>query len=197
MAAELQALLDKIQTEGVAKAEAEAARVLADASAKAAEIVAKAKAEESAAKERVQAEAKLFEERAEANIRQAARDVVLGAQKSVDAMLQKLLLGEISGAMTAKAMADLLPGLVAALAKETDAAVELPAEQIESVKALLVEKARSEAAAGNLKLVPGEGLHSGFRIALSGGRVEYDFSAEALRGEMARLLRPELAELLK
>ena len=48
MAEELQALLDRIQTEGVAKAETEAARIVEEAKKKAADLVAKARAENGA-----------------------------------------------------------------------------------------------------------------------------------------------------
>lgn len=199
MAEELQALLDRIQTEGVAKAEAEAARIVAEAEKKAADIVAKAKAGEASAKERAEAEAKLFQERAEANIRQAARDVVLGVRKSVDDTLDRLLLAKVSGAMDTAFVQKTLAALLPAYASSDEAAdgvtVSVPAAQVDAVRDALVGSLQSEAAKG-LEVKADDDLTAGFRVTLAGGRVEYDFSAESIRSEMSRLLRPELAKLL-
>ena len=199
MAEELQALLDRIQTEGVAKAEAEAARIVAEAKKKASDIVAAAKAEEAAAKERSAAEAKLFQERAEANVRQAARDVVLGVKKSVDDTLGRLLLAKVSGAMDAafvqKTLAALLPQYAAAPDAADGVGVVVPPEQAAAVRDALIGAFQGEAAKG-IDVQSDSELTAGFRVVLAGGRIEYDFSDEAIREEMSRMLRPELAKLL-
>ncbi len=200
MAEELQALLDRIQTEGVAKAEAEAARILAEAKKKAEAIVQGAKAEESAARERVSAEAEQFQERAEANVRQAARDVVLGVRKSVDETLDRLLLAKVSGALDTAFVQKTLSSLLPLYASSADAAdgigVEVPEAQVAAVRDALLGTLQAEAAKG-LDVHSGDGLTAGFRVTLAGGRVEYDFSDAAICEEMSRMLRPELAKLLK
>ena len=200
MAEELQALLDRIQTEGVAKAEAEAARIVAEAQKKAADIVAKAEADEAAAKERAEAEAKRFQERAEANVRQAARDVVLGVRKSIDDTLDRLLLAKVAGAMDTgflqKTLATLLPAYAASDEAADGISVAVPAAQADAVRDALVGSLQGEAAKG-LEVRADDDLAAGFRVTLAGGRVEYDFSADSIRAEMSRLLRPELAKLLQ
>ena len=195
MAEELQALLDRIQNEGVAKAEAEAARIVADAKAKAADIVAKARAEETAAKERAKDEAAQFRDRAEANVRQAARDVVLGVEKSVRDTLDRLLLAKISTALDSGTVRRLVAEIVPAFAK-ADAAVVLPPAQLADLRDALLADLRDAAASG-VDIRSDDGLTAGFRVSLAGGRIEYDFSADAIRAEMSRMLRPELAKLLQ
>lgn len=199
MAEELQALLDKIQMEGVAKAEAKAAEIVAEAKKQAAKIVADAKAEEAAAKERVENEAKLFQERAEANVRQAARDVVLGVRKSVDDTLDRLLLAKVSGAMDAtfvqKTLADLLPRYAASADAKDGIGVAVPPAQVAAIRDALLATLQGEAAKG-VDIQSDDDLTAGFCVTLAGGRVEYDFSDDAIRAEMSRMLRPELAKLL-
>lgn len=196
MAEQLQALLDRIQTEGVAKAEAEAARIVDEAKKKAADIVAKASAEESAAKERIAADAAQFQERAEANVRQAARDVVLGVEKSVHDTLDRLLLAKVSSALDGDTVRRLVAEVVPRFAQDGDAVVELPAAQAAALRDALLAELQSAAAKG-VDIRSDDDLAAGFRVSLAGGRVEYDFSADAIRAEMSRMLRPELAKLLQ
>ena len=195
MAEDLQALLDRIQTEGVAKAEAEASRIVEEAKKKATDLVAKAHAEESAAKERVAAEAAQFQERAEANVRQAARDVVLGVEKSVHDTLDRLLLAKVSSALDADTVRRLIAEVVPQFAKSGDVAVELPAEKAAALRDALLAELQGAAVKG-VEIRSADDLAAGFRVSLAGGRVEYDFSADAIREEMSRMLRPELAKLL-
>ena len=196
MAEELQALLDRIQTEGVAKAETEAARIVEEAKKKAADLVAKARAEESAAKERIATESAQFQERAEANIRQAARDVVLGVEKSVRDTLDRLLLAKVTDALDTDTVHRLVMEVVPQFAKAGDAAVELPAEKTAALRDALLAELQGAAAKG-VEIRSSDDLAAGFRVSLAGGRVEYDFSAAAIREEMSRMLRPELAKLLQ
>ena len=195
MAEDLQALLDRIQTEGVAKAEAEAARIVEEAKKKAADLVAKARAEESAAKERVAAESAQFQERAEANIRQAARDVVLGVEKSVHDTLNRLLLAKVTDALDADTVHRLVMEVVPQFAKSGDVAVDLAPAQTAALRDALLAELQGAAAKG-IEIRSDDDLAAGFRVSLAGGRVEYDFSAPAIREEMSRILRPELAKLL-
>lgn len=197
MAEELQALLDRIQSEGVAKAETEAARIVDEAKKKAADIVAKAKTDEAAAKARAEAEAAQFRERAEANVRQAARDVVLGVDKSIHDTLNRLLFAKVSEALDADTVRRLVTEIVPSFAKGDDggAVVELTPAQATSLRDALLAALQGAAAKG-VEIRSDDGLAAGFRVSLAGGRVEYDFSADAIREEMSRMLRPELAKLL-
>ena len=98
MAEELQNLLEKIKRDGVDKANAEAAAIVAKAKSDAESIVKEAETKAAAAKAAAEAEAKAEAVRAEETIRQAARDTVLKVGQSVTAMLEKGL-GEFSKKM--------------------------------------------------------------------------------------------------
>ena len=83
MAEELQSLLDKINAEGVRKAEAEAARIIENAKKQAQDIRNEAEAEAAATMKNAADQAAALESRAEAAIKQAARDVLLQLQSEL------------------------------------------------------------------------------------------------------------------
>lgn len=185
----LQGLLEKINREGVEKAQAEADRIIADAKAKAAAIV--KDAEESAAKAKSDAEKASadYASRAADTIKQAARDTIRAVEDAIKAKLVSLLSENVD-----KALAD--PDVVLKLAKEAiaglsgDAEVAVPAKLLESLKAQF-------AAQKNIKIVLDETIDAGFSVKQDGGRVENSFKSDVVAGELARRLRPDLAALLK
>ena len=183
---DLQGLLEKINRDGVEKAEAEARKIIDDARAKADALMKDAQAQ--AAQSRADAEktSAAYAERAAETIRQAARDVVIGVKDSVTALLGNLLAKDVDKALgdsAAQIAADAIKGLTGS--GEITCGPKLAA----ALKAQL-------AADGNIKVTTDETLGAGFTVKLDGGRVEHDFTAETISAELARRLRPDLAKLL-
>lgn len=199
MAAELQSLLDKIQTEGIAKADAEASRILDEARKKAAAIVAEAERKQAAARAQAEADAKLFQQRAEQAVRIAARDVVLGVSEAVDQTLKRVLLAKLSESLAPDFLQTFVADVVRAYAASGDAGqgvdVLVSPEQADRLRDFLLQSVRDIADKG-LRVSPDRDVAAGFRVSLAGGRIEHDFSAQAIQAAMARLLRPALAKLL-
>ena len=189
MTEDLQGLLEKINRDGVEKANAEAARIVAEARAKAAAIVKAANEEAAKAKAAAEKESAGYAERARTTISQAARDTVIEVGNSVEAMLKRIL-----GENVDRTLAD--PKNVAALTLEavkglTGAAeVAVPTALAATLKAQL-------AAQGNVTVVTDETLGTGFSVRTDGGRVEHSFTGEAISAELAKRLRPDLAKLVK
>ena len=100
MAEELQQLLEKIQRDGVDKANVEANRILTEAKAKAEGIVKEAEAKAKAAAEKAKSESEAYTRRAEETIRQAARDTVIEVRNSVTAMLESILAKDVNAALS-------------------------------------------------------------------------------------------------
>ena len=186
---DLQSILEKINREGVEKADAEAKRIVDAAKAEADALVRGAR--EAAAKEKADAdrEAAAAASRAEETIRQAARDVVIGVGDAVTALLDKLLAKDVDRALADDATA---VGLVASAIKDLAG----PGEIAAGPKLAAALKAQL-AAAGSFTVVTDEALGTGFSVRLDGGRVEHAFSGEVIAAELARRLRPELAKLIK
>ena len=96
MAEELQSLLEKIQSDGIARAEAERDAVVAKAVKEAQEIVERAKKEAETILAAAGAEAQSIQKRAESTIRQAARDIVLKLKSELECRLERAVSGSVN-----------------------------------------------------------------------------------------------------
>jgi V/A-type H+/Na+-transporting ATPase subunit E len=194
MTQDLQQLLEKINTEGVEKAKSEAAKIIAQAHAQAKAIVdvATRAAEQQIANAKQEADS--FERRAEETIRQSGRDTVLNIETSVTAMLTALLLKDVNTTLSSTE-------LVAQLASEAVRAYIQGKGGIDVVaSAKLVDALRTKLAseaANGVTVVSDDHTGAGFKIRLSNGRIEHDFSGLAVADALAKNLRPKLAALMR
>ena len=191
MSEDLQSLLEKINRDGVEKAEAEAAKIIDAARAKAKALVddaEKTAADKVAAGEKTAAD---YAARAQVTVKQAARDVVIEVEKAVTAMLVKLLASNVDKALADPATAaKLVAGAVESFTAKGDVEVAAGAKVAAALKASLAAKK-------NFTVVTDEAQGSGFSVKVDGGRVEHAFTGAVVAEELAKRLRPDLAALLK
>ena len=186
---DLQGLLEKINRDGVEKADAEAKRIIAEAQAKADALVASAKEDCARAKKEADESAAASAARAAETIRQSARDVVIGVKDALTALLENLLAKDVDKALADEATA---AQIVAAAIKDLTGPGEITCGE------KLAKTLNSQLATRNsFTLVTDDTLGTGFTIKLDGGRVEHDFTAETISAELAKRLRPDLAKLVK
>lgn len=200
MAEELQSLLDRIQKDGVDKADAEAARIVETAREKAAAIKAEAEAEARARLEKAEQEAAAFESRARETLRQAARDVVLSVGEALQSVLRGVLRRETSQAMTADVVGQMLVTFTEAYARQDGRAAGLEALVAPEQKQAVADycfKALSDKAREGLEIKGDSSVVSGFRVTLAGQNVQHDFSQQAVADALGQLLRPQLAEIVR
>ena len=191
MTDELQELLARINREGVAKAEAEAARIVAEAKAKAEGMVREATDAAAAEKAAAEAAAQISAKRAEETIRQAARDTVLSVEAAVTKLLENVLARDVDAALADPATAgELAKAAVRAVAGEGAAEVAAGAKLAEALRAQL-------AAEKNVTVVTDDVLGTGFAVRVENGRVEHEFTGQVVAEALAARLRPELARLVK
>ena len=189
MAEDLQSLLEKINRDGVEKANAAAEKIVAEAKARADEMVKRANDEAATAKADAEKAAADYQANAEKMVGQAARDTIIKVEKAVTDMLTNLLAKDVDKALSdEKTVAALVAEAVTGLAGAAEVAV--PAKLAAALKARL-------AAQKNVTVVMDDATGSGFSVRLEGGRVEHDFTKDAVSAELARRLRPDLAKLLK
>ncbi len=189
MSEDLQSLLEKINREGVEKAQATAEGIVADAKKRAAEIVKAANDEAAKAKADSEKAAADYAARAVETIGQAARDTVLKVESAVTNLLEKVLAKDVDKSLSdEKTVAALVAEAVKGLTGAAEVAV--PAQLAPALKAQL-------AAQPNLTVVMDDTLGTGFSVKTDGGRVEHAFTGEVLTAELAKRLRPDLAKLLK
>ena len=185
---DLQSLLEKINRDGVEKAEAEARKIVDQAKADAAKIVADAKADAEKAKVDAEKAADASAARAAETIRQAARDVILGVKDGLTALLERLLAQDVDRALADEQTA-------AALVAEAIKGLTGPGEIACSAK--LAATLKSQAAGlKSFTLTTDDALGAGFMVKTDGGRVEHAFTGEVIAAELAKRLRPDLAKLV-
>ena len=186
---DLQGLLEKINRDGVEKAEAEAKKIIAAAEAKASALIENARAQAQAAKAEAEKASADYATRAAETIRQGARDTLLKLEEKITALLEKVLVRDVEKALADEATAQ---ALVSAALREVAGNVEItaPGKIAAALKAQL-------AAQGSITIVTDETLGTGFSVKVDGGRVESAFTAEVIAAELAKRLRPDLAKLIK
>jgi len=193
MTHDLQQLLEKINSEGVEKAKAEAAAILAQATSEAQAIVVEAKNKAEQVLAAAQQDATAFERRAEETIRQAARDTILTVEKSVETVLAAMLQKDVNGALgDATAVSQLVVEAVRTYIAGGALEVAVPTKMVDAVRAAV-----SASAIQGVTVVTDETAGTGFRIRLAGGRIEHDFTGKAVADALAKHLRPRLAALVK
>lgn len=200
MPEELQGLLDRIQKEGVDKAEARSAEIVAAAQAGAAEITADAAARATATLAQAERDAAAFVQRAEKSLQQAARDVVLSVGDAVTAALQTLARDEVDAALTTQTLQQMLVKVAESYCARNEGTagldVLLGEKDCRALAESLKAKLGAKLAAG-VDLVPEKGVVSGFRVAVKGQHVQHDFTGEAIAEAMSQLLRPQIAEIVQ
>lgn len=191
MAEELQQLLEKIQHDGVEKANAESAAIVAKAKADADAIIKEATEKAATLRTQAEADAQAYAERAGKTIQQAARDTILEVKDALAKTFDKVLAQDVKAAL-----AD--PAAVAAMTLEAVKALNADAADV-AVSEKLADTLKAQlaaAAVSGLNVVTDENVGTGFSIRLDNGRVEHDFSEAAITAALVKRLRPDLAKLI-
>ena len=186
---DLQGLLEKINRDGVEKAEAEARKIIDDARAKADALIKDAQAQAAQSKADAEKASAAYAERAAETIRQAARDIVIGVKDSVTTLLESLLAKGVDKALADEKTA---VGIVAEAIRDLTGPGEI------RCGAKLASALKSQIAdLKSFDVTTDAALGTGFTVKTDGGRVEHTFTGETISSELAKRLRPDLAKLLQ
>ncbi len=200
MSEELQSLLDRIEKDGVDKANAKADEIVKAGEAKAAELVKQAEADAEALLAKAEADSKAFEERAAKALDQAARDVILSVERSVAAIFARIAGEEVTEALDTVTVRNCITTLVESYAKAnaegTRLAIVLSDKQKADVAAYLTQKFQLRLS-GGLTIEGSQVIESGFKVAVTDKDVEHDFTGEAVAEALGTLLRNDLAAIVK
>lgn len=200
MADELQALLDRIQQDGLAKAEAEKEQLLTEARQEAARLVATAKQEAEHLVAEAKRNAELQLEKGRETLGQAARDVLLSLRERLQERLAAVAKQWVGAAVTPEVFAQMLLEIVRAYVAKggavDDLSVLLPEADQEKLAAALGTSLWADLKA-KPELSPVPDISAGFRVVFNQEDVAYDFTDEALAESLAAFLNPRLAELIR
>jgi len=185
---DLQSLLEKINREGVEKAETEAKKILEDAHAKANALLQKAQEDASRARADGERDAAAFAERAKVSVGQAARDVVIDVKDAITALLEKILVTAVDKSLSDEKTA---LDLVSTALKDIAGPGEITCGP--TLAKALADRLTAD---GSFTVVTDETSGAGFTVKLDGGRIEHTFTGDVIAAELAKRLRPDLAKLL-
>lgn len=198
MAEELQSLLEKINNDGIMKAEAEKARIIAVARAEADAI--RAAAEKDAASVRAEAEkaSAAFYEKSVSALKQAQRDILLQLRSEMQNRLEKAVADSTAQALSPAFMAELIKELCTAFAAEPEKDVSVRCA-VKDRDAL--DNALRGALADSFVKAPvlfgAKGISAGLEISPDGGRCYFDFTADALGDVMNSYIGENLSAVFK
>jgi len=200
MTVEIQALLERIQNEGIEKAKKESQKIIEEARNKADDIIQSATKEAENIRARAKQDSELFFARAQNNIKQAGRDIIRWVGVMLDNVLKKIILEESAKAMSdpeflKKTISTVIDDLLKSDSNQKiDILISKEYEKqiFEMICSKFAEKTKAQ-----FNITGNEVIGKGFKILLANGKVEYDFTEEAIAEAMAKLLRPQLAELIK
>jgi len=200
MPEELQSLLEKIQEEGVKKADSEKEKILADAKEEAEKIISDAKKKAEEIVKKSEKESERNEERAADTIRQAARDVLLALNSELQERLKNVVKECIGEAMTPELMGKLILEMqknYVSENKNSEPGIDIILNEKDLEK---MEKLFKGSLVNNLKCNPdisiGHDFSSGLKIGFKGNDLFFDFSDGALSEIICAYVGPRLASVI-
>ena len=199
MDVQLQELIDKIKKDGVAAAEKDAAKIIADSEKKAEAIIEEAQSKAADIIKSAKSETKKMEKASEEAIVQASRNMLLSFKDALIAEFDGLIQEGTEKALSKDVLTKLVPETVKAWAKNSDASelsVLLSEKDLKALEKSLKTSLKAEIKKG-LEIKPDKTLAAGFRIGVKNGAAYYDYSAESLAEMFAAYLNPKVAALMK
>lgn len=198
MTQELKHLIERIEREGVDKAEARAERIVSDARAKAGDIVRRAEDEAERIRAEAEADAAKSEERGRATLSHAARDVLLTVNTAIQNIMRDLVAEAVDEAMSVETVKRMLENMCTECAlREGEHRLDIlvgPENEKQMVH-FFAERYKQKLARG-VELHVDNDILKGFKVSLRGDNVYLDFTAEAVAEALSEFLRPHLAEIV-
>ncbi len=194
----INALLDRIQTEGIEKAENEAAVIIKAAREKAHLIISQARQEAAAIAAESSAELQRRERSLNSRLAQTGRDVVLNVKGEIIALFDRLLQNECRSCLKGKQLAAVILQIISAWradGKNPNLEILINEDDRHRLVDELLSVFRQQLKDG-IEFKGHPDVAAGFRVALKDGHLYYDFTDEAIADTIGLYLRPELSALL-
>lgn len=193
--ADLQPLIDKIKTEAVDKAEAEASRIVSEAKVKATQIVKEAEAEAKVKLERAERDSQAYTERSKQTLEQAARDVVLAVRQGVEKAVLGVLALNVDKSLTSELLQQILLTLANGYAGKA-ATVSLSESDSKKLASFVSGEFQKKLNAG-IDVQSDSGIFAGFRLSFENGKVSQEWTNTAIADALSAILRPALAKIVQ
>jgi V/A-type H+/Na+-transporting ATPase subunit E len=197
MDVQLQELIDRIKSEGIASAEKQAAGIVEEAEKKAGAIIGEA---ETKAQDIIEAAEKKEEQMAHAGkdaLQQAGRDLILNLQTQLTSLFTSVIAAETADVLTGDTLESAVTALISSWSTESSGKVDilLSEKEFEALESGLRKKLSDKLAEG-IELKPAADIEAGFRISVKDGSAYFDFTPSEIAAVLAQYLNPRLAEML-
>ena len=200
MSEKLKELLEKINREGVKKAEEKSRSVEENAKKDAERILSDAKIEAKKIIEEAKIESAKTKKTGEVALKQASRDLILSLKDEIRRLFDKIISAETVKAMSREDMVEILKSLIEKYVdkngKTSDMKVLLKKEDLEKLRNTFISKLKEKLKDG-IEFKPSQNINAGFSISFDKGKSFFDFTDEGLTGALYAYLNPELSKLLK
>lgn len=197
MDVQLDALIKKINQEGVDEANKQADTILQKAESKAQQTIKDAQKEAARLIAEAKAEAAAFETRSEQAIQQAGRDLLLSLESNLQSILRRLVAEDVAKSLSGERLAEILATCLKGWSDQdsSELTAYLSEADCEAVQAHFTERLQAELEGFTLR--PHRAVQSGFRISRGSDGVQWDFTGKGLSDLVAAYLNPRVAALVR
>ena len=200
MAEDLQGLLEKIQKQGLDKANAAHDEIVGKARKEAEAITAAAAKEAEETRRAAKADSESLAKRAEEAVRQAARDIIMKLEGELKSRLVAVVQENPVAAMTPQLMASIVSEMVknyiAGGGKVTALELLVSPQTLRDAAPALQTSLRQSFAV-EPRLFEDMEIRGGVKVAINGSDVFYDFSDQAITDIVAAYIGPRLAAVVR
>ena len=198
MAEELQSLLEKINNDGILKAEAEKSRIIAVARAEADAIRAAAEKDAAAMKAAAEKENAAFYEKTISALKQAQRDILLQLRSEIQNRLESAVAESVAQALAPEFMAQLIKELCAAFAADPQQEICVRcAVKDQDALARSLNAALADSFVKAPKIFGTKGVSAGLELSFDGGKCYFDFTSDALGDVMNSYIGENISAIFK
>lgn len=200
MSQQVQELIDKIKTEGLAAADQKAKEVEEHARRNAQGILSEANKRAQDLLLDAEEEIRKKQEASRTALQQASRDTLLSLKKEVQKLLHKVITAQVADVLTPQKLSDIIAEIVhkAVDGKSADAGIEvvLSPKDLKELRDGFLAQLQKQFK-GPVHFQASEDIGKGFMVSFDQGKSSFDFSQEALAEYLSVYLNEELAALLK
>ncbi len=198
MDTQLQELLERIKSEGVAEGEKIAERITREAEAEANRVVAEARETAETRESQARERAERLEEASVEAIRHASRDLLLTLRQQIVRTYETIIAKDFGAALSAELLQKVITELVQTWVRDSRGKVEilLSEENLAACREHFDAALSAELRSG-VEINPSPDVSSGFRVVERDGSTYFDFTEQGIAEHLAALLSPRIGQILR
>jgi V/A-type H+-transporting ATPase subunit E len=200
MSYQVQELIDKIKTEGIEAASSEAAQIKQNAQKEARRIVDEAQSHARQMVADAQQEIKKMRASAEMSLKQSSRDMLLLLRKRIEAVLNRVVHEEVSGALKPEQLIELIAVVIDKAMEQKSSFdvvdVSVNKKDLEHLQKGMIAKLQKKIKEP-IEFKASDEISGGFTISFDGGKSSFDFTDHSLAQFLGQFLNTQVARIVK